>query len=412
MKNRRARRGEVGLVKLASGAWGIRWGRRLSRGAGVPLVESTQTRDRSFAQQVLDRRHVEVMRSLGEEHEVAAIARRIRPIPLDQLVTECITEYGAGKLDGRTPAKGTIELYVFHLLGNRGGLLPFATEFGATLTHHFSALLVTRWLEAEAKRLSSDSVRMKLNVARRLARYGHARGFVTRDALDAVLALRPAPSAKGRARRDGVPSMAEVDALMLALQPRRERGAPWHRIALLQLHLGLRRGELFALDASWLDEENGRVVVRAGEQFDTKSHESRDIDGVSDGQFALAREVIALKAQFHMTTSGYKEAWERACQRLAAAGTPWKFRSKSHSLRAVYATESRLAGIPLSIVSRRLGHSSEAVTERHYLGRTSDVVRGPFPDPPRAPAALSNLVDLADWRPTAPRRAANDDEAV
>ena len=39
---------------------------------------------------------------------------------------------------------------------------------------------------------------------------------------------------------------------------------------------------------------------------------------------------------------------------------------------------SRLAGVPLTVVRDRLKHSSERVTEKHYLGRTTEIVPGPF----------------------------------
>lgn len=81
--------------------------------------------------------------------------------------------------------------------------------------------------------------------------------------------------------------------------------------------------------------------------------------------------------------SAYREAFDRACERLAAAGTPWAFSRKTHALRAAYATASRIAGVPLSIVALRLGHASERTTERHYLGPTPQQQAAPFAALPR-----------------------------
>lgn len=389
----RARRGEIGLMKLESGLWGIRWGRRLAREAGLPFRESTQTLDRAEAQAILTRRRIEVYRGLGADDLADQAARRAPPIPLDRFVTDFLKEYAAGKLPGRRPRAGTIELCTVLLLGAKGGFLPFAERLERTTTAHLDAILVMRWLEEESRRLASDSIRLKLAVTRRLVVYGELLGLVRKDVVETVRAVKPPKSAKGRARVDGVPSELEVRRLLEAMKPRysgksrpRPKSTmpripiPFHRLAELQLRLGLRRAEVVALEASWLVECGGRVRIPG---TITKSGEPRDVDGVDAETFALAREIIALKAQLcSITVSAYKEAWKRACARLEKAGTPWRYRNKSHALRSVYATMSRLAGIPLSVVRDRLGHSSERVTERHYLGRTADHVPGPFADKP------------------------------
>ena len=81
----RARRGEIGLIRLPSGYWGIRWGRALARRAGLPLSESTQTRDRLEAVQILDRRRIEIFRRIGEDQSAESIARSVTPISIERL---------------------------------------------------------------------------------------------------------------------------------------------------------------------------------------------------------------------------------------------------------------------------------------------------------------------------------------
>lgn len=387
----RARRGEIGLVRARSGCWVIRWGRKLASQAGIGTHESTQTRDRAEAEAILARRRVEVFRSLGDDRSVRGALLQIRPRPLGDLITEFLRAYRAGELEGRKPASGTVDLLLHHLLGKRGGLVAFASTIGRSMSNDVDAILVTRWLEAESRRLAPDSIRMKLCVARRLVGFAVARGYVTDDAARAVRALRAPPSAKGRARRDGVPSEVELRRVLEAMKPKysgkvRPRlsakkaynPTPYHLVAELQLRLGLRRGEVIALDESWLDEDTAEVHVRSSEAFDTKSHASRTIDGVDPETFALARQVLAIKRTHGVTVSGYKEAWKRACLRLERDGHAWAFRNKSHALRGAYASMSRMAGVPLLVVRDRLGHSSERVTEKHYLGRTSETVAGPF----------------------------------
>lgn len=390
----RARRGTVGLVKGRSGYWMIRWGRLLSRRAGLPLLESTLTKDRHEAGALLDRRTLEVYRSLGDEHATNAALRQVQLVGLPTLVSDYLRAYAAGDLPGRKPAAGTVGLVIQHLLGKRGGLVSFAGSRRGS-QQNFDVVLVTRWLEEESRRLSNDSVRMKLVVARQVARYAYDRGLLTQERRDQVLALRPPPSARGRARADGVPGAVEIERLLKEIAPVRQGAVPFHKVAELQLRLGLRRAEVIAIEADWLDEGAKKVHVRVSGTFDTKSHSSREIDGVDAATFALAREVLELKKRHDVTASGYREAWRRACVRLEKAGTPWRFRNKSHALRAAYATESRLANVPLSVVKARMGHSSERTTEQHYVGRNSDDVVGPFEGKPtQTGAPLATVIPI------------------
>jgi integrase len=390
-KRARARRGEIGLVRLRSGYWAIRWGRKLASQAGITTHESTQTRDRAEAERILLQRRLEVFRALGDDGSVRAAMRQVRPTSLSALISDFLRAYKAGELVGRKPAPGTVGLCLHHLLGVRGGLQGFADNMGRSMSSDLDSVLVTRWLEGESRRLAPDSIRMKLVVARRVVDFAAARGYVTEDTAKAVRTLRPPPSAKGRVRVDGVPSELEIRRVLQAMKPRYTgkvrprahakkayRPVPYHRIAELQLRLGIRRGEVLAIEESWLDEPAGRVRVLVSDDFDTKSHASREVDGVDPTTFALAHEVLALKRTHRATVSGYKEAWKRACARLERAGQAWAFRSKSHSLRAAYASLSRMAGVPLTVVRDRLGHASERVTERYYLGRTNEPIPGPF----------------------------------
>ncbi|MFI5300791.1 MAG: tyrosine-type recombinase/integrase [Polyangiales bacterium] len=391
----RARRGEIGLVTLPSGAFAIRWGRSLSREAGLPLVESTQTQERREAQQILERRRLEVFRSLGDEDRTETARRRISPVQLDVLISDFLRDLRAGELPGRKPSNATVELYVSQLLGTKGGFLPFAGTMKRSISSQLDGVVVLRWLEAESRRGSNDTIRLKLIAVRRLAEYGAGRGVVTEEALRAIKQLRAPPSAKGRAIVDGVANEEEIQRLLLALSP-----PHWRSVAELQLRLGLRRSEVLVIQPTWLDERKGVVTVLVDESFDTKSHESRRIDGVDVVTFALAREVIALRARLALSRTGYREAWDRACRRLEKRGTPWSYRNKSHVLRSAYATMSRLANVPLSIVSKRLGHASERTTERHYLGRMNGPSVSPFAEVPRLVSSDAPAPTRANARPT------------
>jgi integrase len=183
--------------------------------------------------------------------------------------------------------------------------------------------------------------------------------------------------------------MDEIERLLAMLRP-----THWRIVAELQFRLGLRRCEVLALTSAWLDPRNGTVNVLVDEHFDTKSHRSRKIDGVDEVTFELAREVIALKGKLVLTASGYREAFERACERLARRGTPWLYGAKTHALRASYATASALGGIPLCVIASRMGHASQRTTEG-YVGRTPQRVPGPFEGQERLRVDLPSLPAVA-----------------
>jgi len=371
----RARRGEIGLVRLRSGRWGIRWGRALARTHRLAPIESTECRTRTEAAQVMKRRIAEVFgRSMSDA------ARET--IALDSVVSIFLRDYAGGALRGRTPSDSTVDLNCRLLLGRRG-LIVFARDHRVVDSGGLDEILVMRWLEARAATDAPDTIRLALGCAKRVAELAAERGYIDERAARAIRSLRGPPAARGRAPTEGVPGDAELEELLTEMEPHRARAAPYHLFAELQLRLGIRRAEVIALDEAWLDERARTVTVRVAVGFRTKDGESRVIDGVDPDTFALAREVIAAKRGTRVTVTGYKEAFRRACERLRRRGKPWRYRARTQALRSAHATKSRLRGIPLTVVARRLGHSSERTTERHYIGRSADAQPGPFSGVPR-----------------------------
>jgi len=130
---RKARRGDVDLVRLRSGLLGIRWGRRLSRDAGVPAIEATGTDDEREARKILERRRIEVYASLGG---VRPIAAPIPSVSLGDLVGDFLDAFLAGELPGRKPSTSTVALYRALLTGMRtSGLRRGITLGGRTIAN-------------------------------------------------------------------------------------------------------------------------------------------------------------------------------------------------------------------------------------------------------------------------------------
>ncbi|HEY0718700.1 MAG TPA: site-specific integrase, partial [Streptosporangiaceae bacterium] len=177
-----------------------------------------------------------------------------------------------------------------------------------------------------------------------------------------------------------------------------ERGGHAHRPAWhLLAHTGMRRGEALALRWRDVDLDAGTVRVRrsagmirnAGEgaevtEGDTKSGKPRvvDVDPATSavlrahrkarGAMALqlARDdalVLADHEGRHLQpehfSRSFTDALRRCGKQLGAAAPP---AIRLHDLRHTHATVLLSAGVPVHVVSQRLGHASPVVTLTVY----------------------------------------------
>ena len=162
----------------------------------------------------------------------------------------------------------------------------------------------------------------------------------------------------------------------------------WASVVRVALATGLREGELSALLWGDIDLTARTITVRrtysAGKLGETKGRRTRTVDlttetveligewwGASgkadDDALVFPREDAHGYQPFWRYTRVLYAAMNRAgIPRQSATGEKRTF----HSLRHTYARIVLEQGIPISWLSRQLGHSSEAVTDKHY-GRWS-----------------------------------------
>ncbi len=157
------------------------------------------------------------------------------------------------------------------------------------------------------------------------------------------------------------------------------RAAPYHLLAELQLRLGLRRGEVLALESDWLDEAEGRVTVPCNARFAPKSRQARVVDGVDPETFHLARVAVEAKAALCVTEAGYKMALRRACARWlrpddpggsGTSRTPFEARTqRGASTLACRWTLYRDGSVTRASASRNVITSGERTIRRRYRSR-------------------------------------------
>jgi len=131
------------------------------------------------------------------------------------------------------------------------------------------------------------------------------------------------------------------------------RAAIW-----IALYTGMRRGEILALRKADIGQD--ALTVRAG---NTKTLRTRTVPIVAPLRPWLA--CLPLTLNFEGLKTGFRRAREDA-------GLP---HVTFHDLRRSCGTMMVQAGVDLYVVSKVLGHSSSAVTEKHYAHLKIDRMR-------------------------------------
>ena len=171
-------------------------------------------------------------------------------------------------------------------------------------------------------------------------------------------------------------SAAEVDAMLGAAAREQSSTAARNRaIVALLADLGLRVGEVVALDLADLGREQGHHTVR----FTGKGAKPRR-RALTPGAVAALDAYLAVRVPggdgplFRTLRGGRvdRHAVFRLVRRLARdAGVPAWARLSPHSLRHAFATAAREEGVPLEDVQDAMGHADPRTTRRYDRDRHS-----------------------------------------
>lgn len=253
-------------------------------------------------------------------------------------------------------------------------------RFGALPLPQVSGMAVEAFKgEQRGKGLAAKTVNNQLAVLRRCLRSAEEWGL-----------LQKAPAIK--ALRAAQPPLRWLDASEQERLLRASRSLPaWAPAVLLALRTGMRLGELLGLDWDDIDWERRTVTVRrsfvAGVLDSPKNHRTRHVHLPSDAAAALYPLRQAEGPVFRRRSGGRQAAFmaARKIKRIERAaglrGVAW------HTLRHTYATTLAMAGVPLPVLMKLLGHSSIAMTMRyvhvspHALQEAADAVDGALRSP-------------------------------
>jgi integrase len=179
------------------------------------------------------------------------------------------------------------------------------------------------------------------------------------------------------------PDPLTVDEARRLVETAREQFSRWYPFVMCGLRTGLRLSELVGLDWTDLDEASSTLAVNRalvrGQLGLPKNHQRRVVDVSPEllkalrvyrralRAFALRKGRPAPTIMFpavggveRLDESNVRKVFTRLC-------TAAKVRARSpHDMRDTYASQLLSANAPLLYVCQQLGHSSAAVTLKHY----------------------------------------------
>jgi integrase/recombinase XerD len=215
------------------------------------------------------------------------------------------------------------------------------------------------------------------SVARKMSALSSWYGFLQR--LDAVPANPVGGADRPRVDRDHSATIgltaAEVDALLAAAA--REEGPTARRnraIVVLLADLGLRVGEVVALDVGDLGTEQGHRTVRFLGKGGRPRRRALTPGAVAALDAYLGERGRAAGPLFVTARGGRvdRHAVFRIVRRLArTAGVAAWAQLSPHSLRHAFATAARDEGVPLEDVQDAMGHADPRTTRRYDRDRHS-----------------------------------------
>jgi site-specific recombinase XerD len=292
---------------------------------------------------------------LGHLRTVDAVPRPAPPVPSTP-VDELLESYRAYLARERGLTSGTIEHYraVGRLfLGERSAAEGLGLEGLRTDD-------VTRFCVRECARYSVGQAKNVVAGLRSLLRFLFLEGLIHAELAQAV------PGVAGW-RGSGLPKgldPGQVGALLRSCDRRRGMGRRDHAILSVLVRLGLRAGEVAALELSDVDWRRGEVLVSGKGRRDERLPLPVDVGEAMVAYLRRGRPRVSspkiflrARAPHGALTSGAVQAVVReACRRAGLAPVG------AHRLRHTAATEMLRAGAPLREVAQVLRHRSVATT--------------------------------------------------
>jgi site-specific recombinase XerD len=304
-------------------------------------------------------------------------AQQVRPVqkpaPRDSAVEVLLASFERYLLTERALAASTISAYVVR-----------ATRFVADYTvdgdvSMLTAADVTRAVLDECSRVSVGAVQYFVAALRSFLRFCRVEGLLGVDLSAAALAVTGRRSSllpKGITDR-------EAKALLRSCDRRRATGRRDYAVLVVLLRLGLRAGEVAALELENIDWRAGQVVVHGKGQRADRLPLPADVGEAVVGYLQRGRPTTSRREVFvtataplsRLTRESVSSIVRRACVRAGVIPVG------AHRLRHTMAGAMVRAGVPLPEIGQVLRHRgqvSTAVYSRVDITQLRDLAR-PWP---------------------------------
>jgi integrase/recombinase XerD len=290
------------------------------------------------------------LRGLGV---VPAAAKALAVTPVDVLVER----YGTFLLERRGLSPSTVRNYV----GVARTFLSWREMATGTLAlAQLDGAVVVEFVLGESRRCSVGSAKCMVTRLRAFLRFLHVEGEIDRDLAGVV----PSVASWRLASLVKALDAGSVARLLASCDRRRRVGRRDFAILTMLSRLGLRAGEVAALQLSDIDWRSGEVLVRGKgsrqERLPLPSDVGEAIAGwLSRGRLRCDSVLVFTRLRAPhggLSAGGVSQIVRRACQR---AGLPIV---SAHRLRHTAATEMLRAGGSLAEVGQVLRHRSRDVT--------------------------------------------------
>lgn len=133
-----------------------------------------------------------------------------------------------------------------------------------------------------------------------------------------------------------------------------DRNPTLYPVIAIGIYTGLRRRELFNLEWQDIDWSHNLIKIKNKEGFTTKNRKNRTIP--LHNKLHTVLRPLAKKAGFCFDVINNRRIFGRIKRRANLQDIGW------HTLRHTFASQALMAGVPLSTVSKWLGHSSVTTT--------------------------------------------------
>jgi site-specific recombinase XerD len=274
---------------------------------------------------------------------------------------DLIREYVEYLRHDRGLAPNSVLVYVPFI---RHWLSDHRARMGGVAIEAFDAATIQRFLVNHTRNRSSEYVRLLGTALRSFFRFLFLRGHRSTDLSPAVPTVR-------KYRNATVPaflSPEQVAQVLAATDRSTPVGRRDYAILLLLARLGLRAGEVAALELEDIHWRTGELVIRGKGRVAEHLPLLADVGDALAQHLRVGRSASASRRVFlcalppHVGLSGPSVVGDIVCRRLADANVPRSGRGAAHLFRHGLATNMIRHGASLAEIAEVLRHRSQTTT--------------------------------------------------